>query len=52
MLAEPLGINWSFVVLGLSQGAARAVGTAFFLGPAALAAEVRSGVNLSRGGLP
>jgi hypothetical protein len=35
LLAEPFGIDWSFVVLGLIQGSARAAGTAFFLGPAA-----------------
>jgi hypothetical protein len=36
LLAEPFGVEWSFVVLGLTQGAARAAGAAFFLGPAAV----------------
>jgi hypothetical protein len=35
LIAEPFGTNWSFAVLGLTQGAARAAGAAFFLGPAA-----------------
>jgi hypothetical protein len=35
LVAEPIGTNWSFVILGLTQGAARAAGAAFFLGTAA-----------------
>jgi hypothetical protein len=51
LFAEPFGVDWSFVVLGLSQGAARAAGAAFFLGPAALTETLPRG-DLSRGGLP
>jgi hypothetical protein len=34
LIAEPSAADWSFVVLGLGQGAARAAGAAFFLGTA------------------
>jgi hypothetical protein len=40
LIAEPIGTNWSFIVLGLGQGSARAVGAAFFLGIAAVSARV------------
>jgi hypothetical protein len=35
LIAEPFGTNWSFAVLGLTQGSARAAGAAFLLGTAA-----------------
>jgi hypothetical protein len=40
LIAEPIGANWSFVVLGLAQGSARAAGAAFFLGTAAMSARI------------
>jgi hypothetical protein len=46
LVAEPFGVDWSFVALGLTQGAARAAGAAFFLGPAAV------NETLSSEGLP
>jgi hypothetical protein len=42
LIAEPIGTNWSFVVLGLVQGSARAAGAAFFLGTAATSARTAS----------
>jgi hypothetical protein len=40
LIAEPIPTNWSFVVLGLGQGAARAAGAAFFLGTAGASTRV------------
>jgi hypothetical protein len=34
-IAEPLGVDWAYAVLGLTQGSARAVGAAFLLGVSA-----------------
>jgi hypothetical protein len=42
LTAEPIGTNWSFVVLGLAQGSARAAGAAFFLGTAGASTHVTS----------
>jgi hypothetical protein len=50
LFAEPFGTEWSFVVLGLMQGCARAAGACFFLGPAALLS--RSSPDMSRKALP
>ncbi len=36
VLAEPFGTSWTFVVIGLTEGSARAAGAAFLLGPAAI----------------
>jgi hypothetical protein len=52
MLAEPWGPNWSYVILGLTQGCARAAGAAFFLGPVAANSQPRSASKLSHGVLP
>ena len=51
LLAEPLGTDWSFVVLGVTQGAARAAGAAFVLGPAAVTETLPSS-DPSRARLP
>ena len=40
LIAEPIATNWSFVVLGLGQGAAHAAGAAFFLGTAGASTRV------------
>lgn len=42
LIAEPIGANWSFVILGLTQGSARAAGAAFFLGTAGASTHVTS----------
>jgi hypothetical protein len=49
LLAEPWGASWSYVVLGLTQGSARAAGAAFFLGPVAHASQARSSSGVVRG---
>jgi hypothetical protein len=51
LIAEPIGTNWSFVVLGLAQGSARAAGAAFFLGTAAVSARVTSTRDVVKGGV-
>jgi hypothetical protein len=51
LIAEPFGTRWTFVVLGLTQGCARAAGAAFFLGPAAALASA-SDPKASRTSLP
>ncbi|MDP9227150.1 MAG: hypothetical protein M3P18_25545 [Actinomycetota bacterium] len=51
VLAEPFGTSWTFVVIGLTQGCARAAGAAFLLGPAAVTSSP-STTHASRGALP
>jgi hypothetical protein len=51
LIAEPIGTNWSFVVLGLAQGSARAASAAFFLGTAAASSRVTSTRDVVKGGV-
>jgi hypothetical protein len=51
LLAAPWGPSWSYVILGLAQGSARAAGAAFFLGPVAYAAQAHSSSEVVRGAL-
>jgi hypothetical protein len=49
LIAEPIGTNWSFVVLGLGQGCARAAGAAFLLGTAAASAHATPARDVVKG---
>jgi hypothetical protein len=48
LIAEPIPTDWSFVVLGLGQGAARAAGAAFLLGTAGASTRVTTTQDVVR----
>jgi hypothetical protein len=51
LIAEPFGANWSFAILGLTQGAARAAGAAFVLGTAAVSSHAHAPRDVVSGGV-